>query len=412
MDTQKTTSTGPESQGHSPVYPWLVAGFGLLALLVSNGFTITGVTAFDNVLLAEFGWERSEYKVRDFLTLMFAGLFAPIAGVFLDRYGVRKCMLVGWAVLIASQLTYAFADSLMMMYALHVLFAVVLVLCGLNASVIVVSNWFVDNRGKAIGLVLVGTSLGGAMVSQFNTSLIELIGWRSTFQAGAVFPVILLLLTWLWLRDAPDEAPPAPARQDTGAAPADEGMAYSEAIRTASFWMLSLIAMATFFTVLGVQQNMLLHLTDMGYSAQGATFVFGLFFWGAIVGKFLFGLLSDYLKLRMVFNLNIVVMLAGMLMLASMSETLLYIAVVAFGFGWGGAYTMIQLSVVNIFGLVNAGKILGTITVLDALGGAIGIYAVARMQEVFGSYQIPFYLCAGLIFFALLCFTQVRFRTQ
>lgn len=392
--------------------PWLIALFSCGALVVSNGLTISGITALDEILLAEFGWDRSAYKLRETLTIMFAGIFAPLAGVFLDRYGVRKCMMVGWLTLLGCQLAYPLAGSLAAMYFLHALFAVVLVLCGLNAAVILTSNWFVDGRGRAIGLVLVGTSLGGAAITQFYTSALTAFSWQDSLRLGGVFPLAMLVLTWLWLRDTPATPPPAPANRDTGAAAADEGMSYTEALRTPSFWLLAVIAMSTFFTVLGVQTNMRLHLQDLGFTSQGATAVFSLFFFSAMIGKFLFGALSDYLSLRMVFNGNILVMLVGSVLLVPLDTALVYPAVVAFGFGWGGAYAMIQLSVVNIFGLRHAGKILGTITVLDAFGGAAGIYAVAAMQQSSGSYQSAFYLCTGLIAFALLCFTQVRFRSS
>ena len=40
-------------------YPWLMALMGMLVLLVSNGLTVTGLTAFDESLLKDFGWTRS-----------------------------------------------------------------------------------------------------------------------------------------------------------------------------------------------------------------------------------------------------------------------------------------------------------------------------------------------------------------
>lgn len=391
--------------------PWLVVLLSCASLVVSNGFTISGITAFDTVLLETFDWKRPEYKFRESITLLCAGLFAPIAGYFLDRYGVRKCLMVGWAVLIFCQLAYPLATHLYMLYAIHSLFAVVLVLCGLNACVILTSNWFIQGRGKAIGLTLVGTSLGGALITQFNTTSLALAGWEMSFRLGALFPLLLLLITWVWLRDTPDK-PHLAADARTGAAGADEGVAFRDALKSVSFWALTLIAMSTFFTVLGVQNNLRLHLIDLGFGEQGATTVFGIFFIAAMLGKFLFGALSDHLSLRIVFNLNIAVMLTGAFLLASLKIPLVYLAVIFFGFGWGGAYTMIQLSVVNIFGLKHAGKILGAITVLDALGGASGIFIVAKLQAESGSYQSGFLLCTALIAFAWLCFTQVRFRTR
>jgi len=388
--------------------PWLVALFSCTALLVSNGITISGITAFDKALLDTFGWERGEYKVRESITIMFAGLFAPFAGYFLDRYGVRKCMMTGWSLLIVCQLLYPLAQEPYLMYIIHAVFSVVLVLCGLNACVILTSNWVINGRGKAMGLTLLGSSLGGALITQFNTTTLELFGWEVAFRLGTIFPLVLLMLTWLWLKDAPDHAldPPSETAKSAGA---EEGMGYVETLKTLSFWMIALVASTSFFAVLGIQGNLRLHFLDLSFTEQEATLAFAAFFFAAMAGKFIFGFLADYFSLRLVFNTNIGVMCIGALLLGTLNPALIYPGLIAFGFGWGGAYTMIQLSVVNLFGLKNAGKILGTITVPDALGGALGIYIVARLQEETGDYQASFYLCAFLIVLAWIAFNLVRF---
>lgn len=71
---------------------------------------------------------------------------------------------------------------------------------------------------------------------------------------------------------------------------------------------------------------------------------------------------------------------------------------------------MLQLSVVNIFGLKNIGKNLGAITTMGAASGVAGIFIVAKMQEEPGYDQKAFYLCTFLILVACLCFARTRFR--
>ena len=79
-----------------------------------------------------------------------------------------------------------------------------------------------------------------------------------------------------------------------------------------------------------------------------------------------------------------------------------------FGLGWGGVYTMLQLTVMNTFGTRDAGKILGTITVLDASGGGLGIWLTGVIYDATGSYELPFLIFAALIFVALAALTRVR----
>ena len=74
------------------IYPWFIAAFAGIALMVSNGQTISGLSVFDVAFIDEFGWSRGEIKFRDMVTLLLAGLVAPFAGVLIDRYGVRRCL--------------------------------------------------------------------------------------------------------------------------------------------------------------------------------------------------------------------------------------------------------------------------------------------------------------------------------
>ncbi|MGE8226515.1 MAG: MFS transporter, partial [Stenotrophomonas sp.] len=115
-------------------YPWLMAVMGMLVLLVSNGLTVTGLTAFDESLLKDFGWSRSELKLRDLITLVLAGWMAPFLGALIDKVGPRKLVLAGIALLAALYAAYAHIHSLAHLYWIHVGFAAVLVAAGLNVA--------------------------------------------------------------------------------------------------------------------------------------------------------------------------------------------------------------------------------------------------------------------------------------
>ena len=107
--------------------------------------------------------------------------------------------------------------------------------------------------------------------------------------------------------------------------------------------------------------------------------------------------------------MNPAVMLAGAMALASLREDVLWAAVVSFGLGWGGVYTVLQLSAINCFGLRSAGKILGTITVLDAIGGGLGIWLTGVLYTTQGSYMLPFVIFCLLISVALLAIGQITY---
>lgn len=398
-------------------FPWVIAFAALVLLMVSNGMVLTGITAFDEALLNEFGWSRGALKFRDLLTLLLTGLAAPFIGILIDRLGVRPLIIAGSVLLGLMYFAYGHVQSLLHVYLIHVAFAVVLVACGLNVAVILVSQWFVRHRGTAIGIALVGTSLGGMVFPPVIVGLIADGGWREGFKLLAIVPVVTLLIGALLAR------PPAsfglmalgadnPPPQGGGVPNPATDLAYGEALRTVTFWALAFTAMMTFYSMLAASAHLFLHMRDMGFEPATAGRALGVMFGMALIGKFLFGLLADHLPQKLVFLANIGVMFAGSLFLATLKPDLVWIAISLFGLGWGGLYTLLQLQAINSFGLTAAGKILGTITVLDAIGGGLGIWLTGVMFDRFGSYQVAFAVITGLLFVAFLVSTRIRKETK
>jgi MFS family permease len=396
-------------------YGWVIAASAFLALLVTNGIIISGITAFDASLLQEFGWSRGTLKFRDLVTFLAAGLLGPPSGALADRLGVKPLMLFGAGLLAACVAAYSRVESATGMYVVHLVFAGVLVTCGLIVSVLLTSRWFVARRGTALGFVIVGTSLGGVVFPLVNTALISAYGWRTAMLVLTLPPIGLLVLLALLVRESPAAVGLHPygyeAAGNAAAQPLHAtGMAYRDAVRTPTFWALSIAAMSTFYAILGTQAHLILHLRGLALGDLRAASGLSLLFLMGLLGKFVFGMLADIYDKRRVLLLNLVVMWVGSLALASMSSSAIWPAIVLFGLGWGGIYTLLQVLCMSSFGLKAGGKILGTITVLDAIGGGLGIWMTGLLYDRSDSYALPFSIVAGMVTLALAAGTLVNPR--
>ncbi len=396
-------------------YPWLMAIMGMLVLLTTNGLIVTGLTVFDESILKEFDWSRSQLKLRDLITLVLAGWLGPVIGALIDRWGPRRLILIGIAMLAALYFAYSHIQSLMHLYLIHVGFGIVLVAAGLNVSVIYVSQWFKTKRGTAIGIALVGTSLGGMIFPQLGVRLLQHMDWRTAFLWETAIPVVFLVISYLMIRSPGAGTPPpwgaraeAAVTADTASKASLPDLGFGQALRTRTFWALVTTAMATFYSIMSVSQNLFLHMRDLGFDPIKAGGSLSLMFGLAMVGKFAFGLLSDLLPPKAVLLLNLAVMCVGAFLMATMRADLVWYALILFGLGWGGLYTMIQLLAVNAFGLSSAGKILGTVTMFDATTAGLGIWLAAKIFDMTGSYHAAFQIVAGCIVVALIAATLVR----
>jgi len=402
----------PMKSATARYYPWAMAILALLMLMVTNGLTTTGITAFDEALLKEFKWSRGDYKFGNFVTLMTAGLLAPFAGAIIDKIGTRMLMLIGSVALAVLYFLYGRITSLTELYLIHAGFGLVLVCAGLNVAVVMVSQWFIRSRGTAVGIALVGSSLGGVVFAPVILKFIQAGGWRDAFAWISLFSLGLFVLAFLFAR-SPEEkrvSPLGAGEVQKGAAKAasPHDLTYYQAIRTLSFWALTFVATASFYSILALASHLFLHMRGLGFDPQQAVGAISLLFGLGLISKFLFGFLSDYLNARMVFISNVAIMLVGLTLMATFDKTLIWAGIFITGFGWGGLYTMIQLQAVNNFGVSHTGKILGTITMLDAMGGGLGIWLTGVMFDKFGNYHVAFYVFCALMALALVASTQVR----
>lgn len=381
-------------------WPWLVAVGGLGVLCVSNGLVISGITAFDESLLAEFNWQRGELKLRDLITLVGTGLAAPFAGALVDRFGPRPLLLAGSLLLASGYLAYAQVQALWQVYMIHAGFALALVCCGVNVAVIMVSRWFHARRGLALGIVVVGTSVGGMLLTPIFSDLIAAHGWRGAFRLAALTPLALWPIA-LWLARAPADRSHAPLGEAAALAPADPH--WQRALTTPAFWTLAAIAGLCFYAMLGVIASLRLHLIDLGATPQQASAGFAWLMSMALAGKFLFGLVADHLPGPRALLLNLTVMLAGCTLLARMDATGTALATTLLGLGWGGLFTLIQLRAVDQFGLAHAGKLMGVITLVDASLGGLGAWATNALHAgADGGYGLAYRLIVALVALAWL----------
>ena len=452
-------------------YPWSVAVMGMLALFLSNGMTATGVTIFDSALLDEFGWDRGPFKFTDTIKFVLTALMAPFVGILIDKvnprwllmtgclllslgylgyaaltvgaappvilliatlgaFGVAAVLVValgsllprlgrGPAIGIAAALAAAFlwkfhgswsGDALRQLYAIHMLFALALSAAGSMTVIFLVSSWFVKHRGLAIGIALIGTSLGSAVFPVLNPPLIEAFGWRQAFTWNAAMPLVLLVLVALAIKGTPAQAGYRAVGQSTALADLKQhGLTFREALRTRTFWAIAVSGFLAYYSIFSFVQHFVLHLNKgFGFTLAEAGKMMFAFSLVAMSSKFAIGWLADHIDRHKVFTACQVVMLVGMIGLASMQREWVIVSAMVVGLGWGGLFTLYNMLAVNNFGLREIGRINGSISLMESVGVGLGSWVTGMLFDRFGSYQVPFTVLAVAIVVALLVGLLIR----
>jgi len=390
---------------------WGIVLPAFIVIWVTNALTLAGINVFDRHLLDELVISRGTLKLGDTLQLLASAALAPLGGWVADRYGVRPAIVGGALLLAIALFLFGRVDSIADVYLLRIAMGASLAGAGLVICVTIVSRWFVARRGLALGLMLSGTSLGNAVIPQFNTWIIGEMGWRDAFGVICLIPLALLPLVLLTIKEWPDRIglePLGGSGPAVGPDAAQTGYEFAAALRTANFWLIGTAAFCTFYSILGLSGNLFLHMQDLGYDDRGAAQAFFPLFVMGLVGKIGAGAVSELLPRKVVFATCLVLMLCGAAMLATLDPGLVWPALWLFGLGWGGNYTMLQTLVADVFGPRSLGRILGAITFIDATGGAIGPWATGMAYDASGSYRLGFGLMVLLTGIALACAMLVR----
>ena len=380
---------------------WVLAGL-FVVNMITNGVVLNTLPLFYPEFTRHFGWDQSMVTQPAQLLFLAVAIFAPFAGAWLDRYSARNLMLAGCLIMTLGFLWYAYMGSLWEMKVIYLVFAIGITMAGLIPSMYIITRWFVRLRGFAVGILLIGSSLGGAIFNQVASKAIAAYGWsEALLLLGGISTALVAIPLLAIVRNKPEDMGLYADNQQhpTPYTATDVSASLSRALASPSLYLLLGITGALWFCIVGVIQHQSLFIKDLEID-RSAGDVLSLFFLSSIVGKLGFGWLGDRFspKAIMLAAISVLAVGAGLLIGAlSQPDTLLWAYALVFGIGFSGAFTMIQLLVAHYYSGPAYGKILGMFTMADTLAGVMGILMLGKIRTETGSYEQAFYMLLTVI---------------
>ncbi len=372
----------------------MALGFGCLAL----------ISVFMQPLETAFGWSRAEVSLGYGVASVGMAVGGLVWGRLSDRLDIRLLLAIGGAGMVLSLLAMAATQALWHFYAAN------LVLGAFGFAVLYAplvsapGEWFVRNRGLAIGIVTAGGAAGQGVFPYLASILIRDLGWRSAFLVLGAIVLVSLALALPQVRRPRDARPTANA---AFSAPDDR--------RTGERAALAILAAAAFMccVCMGVP---LVHLasfvgTVCGSPELGATSLLVAML-AATAGRVCFGSVADRIGCLPSYALASAVQTGCVLAypLLGGSASLLTLSAV-FGFGFAGNMTCLLLCVRESVAASRFGGALGAVMLVAWAGMGVGAYAGGLLFDAFANYALAFALAGaagGLNLIALLALARVR----
>jgi len=380
-----------------------IAAACVLVYFFTNGMALFVPQNLFPRFMESFAASPAEVSRTTAITFGVAGLLAPFVGAAIDRLGVVRVIRAGLLVLGLTFAAYPAARSLSDLYLLHGVIALGLILAGLMPNVVLLSRWFSTHRGTAVGVLVAGSSLAGAVLPLSISPLVNdpALGWRFGMGALAVaFWLFAVLPGFLVLAEPGpgagqvDVTPPAPV----------DGVSFATALRSRTLWCLAVGSACLWFAIQAMTSQITIYFEEeAGLAPARATTLYATILACSVAGKFLFGAVSDRFRKQRVMVATSITLLAGCLLLftagADGAEGVVGLArdpvqlaafAVIFGLGFGGSFTLIQLVAVESFGQLALGRILGIVTFVDTMGGAAGTLLAGQLRTATGDYFVTF----------------------
>ncbi|WP_336343390.1 MFS transporter [Halalkalicoccus ordinarius] len=382
-------------------YGWVVVGACFLGSFVVFGLSYSFGVFFER-MLAEFGRSRGTTSIAFGVQSLMLYLGAVGIGVLIDRYGTRRMLAVGAAVLSFGLVWTSRAESLAVLVVAYG------VVTGLGLSVVfvvsyaTVPRWFDRRQGLAGGLASAGLGAGMLVVAPAADALIVRFGWRSALLVMAAGVVVLLCAMIGAIRDEP-EPEEVPEREFDGGFHANERTALGEQFadvvaiaRSPAFLALFCGWLLIYTTLYVVLAHLVVHVLDLGLSRTVGATAIALVGGTSVVGRVTVGHAADRLGRVRTFAACSAVMGAATLVLPALDAAIpLFAFAVVYGFAYGGNGALLAPLTADLFGRENINAVFGLLSTSLGIAGLASPYVAGAGHDAIGSYT-PAFVAAGL----------------
>jgi len=401
--SEEPTMSDPRTR--FPFLPWLLVGFGFLALAISFSARAT-LGLVMPLLMQEFGWSRSFISGAAAATLLVMALTAPFAGHAADRYGVRVTLSCGLLLVgIGCLVVASTSEPIVFLLGFSGIAAVGFGFVATHVVSTAIARLFDANRGLATGIATSGATGGQFLIVPLIAVLLATLSWRWSFLAVGIACLTLAPLLW-WTLSGKD-VPTAPARHAEAHTLSTD---LRFVLRQPAFHILFWSFLICGYTTAGVIETHLIpYAAFCGFSPVPSAAAYGLLSAVNLAGMVAAGWLTD--RVNRVALLGSIYLLRGLSFLVLMRVGADYETLVAFAVLFGAVdYATIPVTAslaASHLGLRVMGLTMGLISAGHSVGAAAGAFLGGYLVDLSARYDwvwlsaVALALMAGALVFLM-----------
>lgn len=389
----------------------VVMGIVLMTFAYSCVVSVTGV--FMVPVTSDLGLNIGDFSIWVTILSVVAIIFLSIISKVLSEKTIKKIMVICCFCGIIGFVGFATSNSLMQFYIASIPLGICFGGLTTTPCALLTNNWFPESmRGKALGILFGGNSLVVMGVIPILNAIVQNLGWRTAYYIlSAILLVICLPLILKFVKWSPastGEAFKTSSSDQQGASNqqetnelALEGISFKNGLKSPATWLMflsgTLLVIAS-SAILGHSQPFLMM---NGYSATFASNVTSIMIGICVITCALIGAINDKYGLKaavIVSSGAFVLSYIAQIFIPNAGIIMVVLFILFYGIGCSAVNIISPLFANHMFGPKEVGAFIGYINLFISVGGAIGISLVGKLYDVMGSYIVPFWICAGILF--------------
>jgi MFS family permease len=404
---------------------WIMLGAALCGFVTSGGIQTIAVAA--PYLEDEFGWSRTTIVGTAAVGALVVGLSGLAAGYLVDRIGPRLTVIIGTIIGAAGLMLASLTNEPWMWYlSLGFLGATGVAFGGTIAPISTLRRWFMKRAAMTISLALVGSGLGVVLLVPLYSSLMESLGWRTTYIISGLIVIVGGLVGGVLLRKDPESyamhpdgvAPdPQQVKERLDFISRGEMWSVAEAVRNRNFWFLILAQTFGMLVFAGFYPHVILWGRDIGLTNAAAASVMAFFATATIIGRVLGGAISDWYMARFpkmtrkpIAYVNVIGVLVGTVLCATVvnSYTTMLVVLITAGFAFSIGISIYPTYLGDLFGVMNLPRLMGVRMLAIVLIGAASPVFVGYTFDKTGAYTMAFWVGAAVCVVSLVMLALIK----
>ena len=389
-----------------------MAGSGSTMFVRNSAATLT-IAVFVYPMSEDLGWSRTLIVGASSLAGIISIFISPLSGYIIQRFGSKIILLFSVALL---GITTILISRTFTPITFYILFGIGRIIFSSTIQIgasTVVTQWFINNRGKAIGILGLMHSLGMGLFPLFAQVIMNLDGnnidsWRLSWVCIGIsvwllsFPLVFFTM----INNPKDIVEKNNEYLKTkqsikNSIRSEKSVSLKSAFKSKSFWILSFVGFLTYFIHTGVNLHQAAYLIDKGLSPIIAAFALSLMAIGTGFGSIITGWATDRFNSKKVYFIATLWLgISSLLFLLVNSIFTAYLIAFLFGITLGGLLVIPPVVLSDIFGKDNIGTIRGYTEPFVSAGQAAGGLSAGLIYDFSGSYEFSFPLFAIIAIFA------------